>query len=231
MRQIQKIRIKNKRALIAGLAILLSFGFVGSASGANNSTFNQTINAGTLATDIMDASRVTVASPAVTMSAKTFSFDCYSGGSASTGTFGTNTERIYVTNPDAADNGWTLTIAATSGATTLWSSSSFDFNDSGGSGCTDGADADAKGGQLTVDPSVGTLTADCGSCVTTNITKGSSTPFAEGTTNSVTLLNAAAGSDDIGRWYLTGVGLSQTLPAETTTGAFTLNMTVTVTAS
>lgn len=226
------LNINIKKAILPAImfAVLAVALLSSTVRAADNSTFSQTINAGTLATDIKDASQVTVASPAVTMSAATFSFNCLSGGSASTGTFGTNTERIYVTNPDAADNGWTLTLAATSGATSNWSSV-IDFNDGGGSGCTDGADADSLGGQLTVDANAGTLTADCTSCVTTNITKGSSTAYVQGTTDSVTLLTAAAGSDDIGRWYLTDVGLSQTIPAETAAGTYTINMTLTVTAS
>jgi len=197
---------------------------------ASNSTFNQTINAGTLVTDIMDSTPTTVGSPAVSMSAVTFSFSCQSGGSASTGTFGSASERIYVTNPDAADSGWTLSLAATSGATSSWSSN-FDFNDPTTSGCTDGGDVDSLKGQLSVDPSAGTLATHCTSCVTTNVTKGSSSAFNQGTTDSITLLNAAAGSDDIGRWYLTGIGLSQTIPAETPAGASTINMTLTVVAS
>lgn len=223
-------------------SILLSVGaaltlVVSSSQGvvyaANNSTFNQTINAGVLSTDIMDASGVTVGSPSVSMSAKTLSFTCQSGGSASTGTFGTNTQRVYVINPGGADNGWTLTLAATSGPTAVWTAggNTFDFNDSGTSGCTDGADTDTKAGQLTVDPSASTLTTDCASCTTTSITKGTSTAYVEGTTNSVTLLNAAAASDNVWRGYMTGAGLSQTIPAETPAGAYTVNMTLTATAS
>ncbi|MGH7196878.1 MAG: hypothetical protein ACREGJ_03905 [Candidatus Saccharimonadales bacterium] len=225
--------MRHKKILLFAAVFLLASVFAGRVWAANNSTFNQTINTGTLATDIQDASHNSVASPSVTMSAKTFSFDCLSGGSASTGSFGTSGERIYVTNPDAADSGWTLALAATSGATATWSAGTptMDFNDAGGSGCTDGADTDTKGGQLTVDPSVGTLTADCASCTTANVTKGSSTAYVEGTTNSVTLLNAAALSDDVWRGYLTGVSLSQTIPAEQATGTYTLNMTLTVTAS
>lgn len=202
---------------------------------ANNSQLSQSISAGTLATDIKDASRVTVASPSVAMSSVSFPFSCLTGGSAPSGTFGTNTQRIYIENPGAANNGWTLTMAATGGATTLWqntgSTQNYDFNDPTSSGCSDGGDADTKAGQLNVDPSVATLTADCGSCSTANITKGSSTAFSQGTTDSITLLNAAAASDDNGRWYLTGVGLLQTIPAEQAADSYTINFTVTVTAS
>jgi hypothetical protein len=222
--------------VLVALACILTGPALSKVFANNASDFTQTINAGTLATDIRDASRNAVASPSVAMGTKTFSFDCLSGGSASTGTFGTNTERIYVDNPDAADNGWTLTLAATGGATTLWENTgatkTYDFNDSSGSGCTDGADADSKGGQMTVDPSVGTLTADCGTCATTNITKGSSNAFVEGTTNNITLLTGAAGSDDVGRWYFTGVSMSQTIPAEQPADStYDINLTLTVTAS
>ncbi len=227
MKKIGKIKAVAAFAVIFGLATPLAF-----ASPATDVT--QLINAGTLSTDILDASRVAVSSPSFSMSNKAFSFDCQSGGGASTGSLGSNTQRLYTNNPDGADNGWTLTIAATGGATARWAnggaSQFFDFNDTGGSGCTDGGDADAQGGQLTIDPSVGTVTTDCGSCGSTGITKGSSSAFNQGTLDSITLVNAAAGSDDIWRGYLTGATLSQTIPAEQAADSYTLNMTLTATA-
>ncbi len=168
------------------------------------------------------------------MGAKTFSFTCLTGGSASTGTFGTASQQIYIKNPDAADNGWTIALAA-SAPTAFWDSAGtdYDFNDSTSSGCGDGGDADTLKGQLTVDPSVGTLAVGtCASCVTTSITKGSSAAFVQSTTDSVTLLTAAAGSDDIGDWKLTGVSLSQTIPAEQAAASdYNINFTLSVTAS
>jgi hypothetical protein len=226
------------KQLFAGFFVLMLTGS-GVAFAASDSDFSQVINAGTLSADIMDASRVTVANPGVSMSAKTFSFDCQAGGSASTGSFGTNTERIYVSNPDGADNGWTLTAAATSGATTRWANGGatqhIDFNDPTGStaGCSDGADADSgagSAGQLSLNPSAGSLTTDCGSCNTTGVTLGSSSAFNQGTTDSLTLINAASGSNDIWRGYLTGVTASQTVPAETPVDTYTLNLTLTATA-
>lgn len=219
-------------AAAAGLLTTVSYGYT---LAANNSDFTQTINAGTLATDIRDSSRNPVASPSVAMSAKTFSFNCLSGGSASTGTFGTNNERVYVDNPDAADNGWTLTIAATDGATASWDNTGdtihFDFNDPTSSGCTDGADADSYGGQLTVDPSTATTTTDYSGSSTTGISVGSSAAFNEGTLDSVTLVTAASGSADIWRGYFNGTGLSQTIPAEQPATSYNINLTLTVTAS
>lgn len=226
--------MKKSKLVVAFIAaVLLASGVPASTFAANNSTFNQTINTAALDVNILNASQIPVASPAVAMSPKGFLFTCQSGGDASTGTFGTNSERIYVFNPDAADNGWTLTLGATAGTTATWTSggNSFDFNDDEDDGCTDGADADAVPGQLTVDPSAGTITTDCDACTSTNITKGSSASFVEGATDSITLITATSGSDDVWRGYLTGVGLSQTIPAETPAGSYTINMTLTATAS
>lgn len=223
------VRLALVGALVVGSAL-------GSVQAATDSDFTQTVNAGTLTTDIRDASQVAVANPSVAFSAVTFAFDCQSGGSASTGTFGTNTERLYVDNPDAADGGWTLAVAATSGATSSWTdggSNTYDFNDptGGTAGCSDGVDADSRPGQLTVDASGGTITTDYSGSDVTGISKGSSTGFNQGTTDSVTLLNAGSTSADVWRGYLTGVNASQTIPAEQAAASYTLNMTITVTAS
>lgn len=197
---------------------------------AATSSFNQTINPGTLSVDIVDSSYNPVTSPAVDMNAVTFSFSCQS----STGTFGTASQVIYVKNPDAADSGWVVSLAASS-PTAYWNSAgtSMDFNDPSGSGCTDGADSDSFRGQMTVDPSVSTLsTGGCLSCNTSNITKGSSSAFSEGTTNSITILNGAAGSSDIGDWRLTGVNISQTIPAEQPAASdYSLNLTLSIVAN
>lgn len=228
----------KKTLTVFGLVFVAAGLASGTVLAASDSDFNQTINAGSLSAGIFDASRVAVANPAVTMSAMNFSFDCQAGGSASTGTFGTNTERVYVNNPDGADNGWTLTVAATDGVTAKWANagvtSFIDFNDPTGTtaGCSDGVDAgDTVAGQMTVNPNVGTLTADCASCTTTNVSKGSSSAFNQGTVDSITLLNAAASSDDIWRGYLTGVDIDQTIPAETAADSYNINLTLTATAS
>ncbi len=226
-----KIKPKIKQAIYS-IVSLFALGAI--ASAAPTPTLTQTITNGVLSTDILDASRNPVASPAVSMSSKAFTFDCQIGGNASTGTLGTNSERVYVINPGGANNGWNLTVAATGGATTTWENGGatrrIDFNDPTSSGCTDSADADTASGQMTIDPSVGTITTDCSVCTTTGVTKGASTAFSQGVTDSLTVLSAAAGSDDIWRGYLTGTALSQTIPAETPADSYTLNLTLTATA-
>lgn len=196
---------------------------------ADTSNFTQVINAGTLAVDIIDGSYASVANPAVAMSPVTFDYACQS----STGIFGTATEQIYVANPDAADNGWNVTMAATGGATDIWDSAGtdFDFNDPQAAGCADGgADADSIAGQMTVDPSGGTIAVgNCATCTTTNISAGSSAAFAEGTTDSITLLSGASASDDIGDWTLQGVSISQSIPPEQPAASdYNIDMTLTI---
>jgi hypothetical protein len=222
--------------LLLLLASIIGFGSLTFVKASSTSEFGQTITSGTLTTDIQDSNHTSVANPSVAMSSKDFSFDCQAGASASTGTFGTDSERIYVSNPDAADNGWTLTLAPSAGSTAAWENAgateSFDFNDGGGStaGCGDGGDTDGIAGQMTVDPSSATLTLDCETCTVNNISLGSSASYEEGTTDSITLLDAASASDDIGRWYLTGTSIEQTIPAEQAADTYNIDMTLTVTA-
>lgn len=194
------------------LSLVLTFGSASEAFAASTSNFTQEITAGTLAVDITNSSYVTVGSPSVTMGSTAFSFACQTA----TGTFGTSSEQIYISNPDAADSGWTVTVAAAA-TTSVWDSAGtdFDFNDPTSSGCTDGADADSLGGQMTIDPSGATLSAGaCSGCTTTNVSLGASDAFEEGTTDSITIVTGAAGSDDIGDWYVRDVDISQAIPAE-----------------
>lgn len=227
------IRSFARTAAIASLLLGSTAAFA-----APTSDVTQVINGGALSVDILDAARAPVTTPSTAMSAKNFSFDCQFGGAASTGTLGSNAQRLYAINPSAATpNGWNVTMAATGGATATWANTGatklFDFNDATGTnaGCSDGADTDTVAGQMTVNPAAATLTTDCGSCTTTGVTKGSSTAFTQGTTDSVTLLTASSGTDNPWRGYLTGVGMSQTIPAEQAADStYALNMTLTITA-
>ena len=210
--------------------VLLSFSNV-KIYAANTPNITQVINSGALVSDIRDASRVSVSSPTFGLTSSGFSFNCQT----TTGVLGSNTQRLYIDNPGVAINGWTMTIAATSGATSTWQNTGatqkFDFNDPTSSGCSDGADADTYAGQLTLNAAAGTLVTDCTSCTLTGITKGSSASFAESTLDSITLLNASSASDHAGRWYITGIGVSQTIPAEQAVDSYSINLTVTATAS
>lgn len=181
----------------------------------DSTNLSQSITSGTLSTFIGDTSGAEVTSPSVPFAARTVS----NGLQTSTGTLGTNTERIYVDNPGAVtgSNGWTVTFAATGGPTAAWTSggNTYPFNG-----------AAAANGQLTVNPSTGTITAEVGG--TTGITLGSSATFSGGSNTPVTLLNAASSADDINKVYLIGVSLSQTIPASTPAGTYSLDFTQTL---
>ena len=177
------------------------------------STLSQTITNGTLSTDVRDGSNVVVASPSFPMTTKTVS----TSQQTSTGTFGTATQRISVDNPGGANNGFSLALNATTPGTGKWddgASHNYLYNGT------------AATGQLTVDPSVSTWTAVTGT--TTSITKGTSAAFTGST--AITLATTSAALEDIWNGYVTGVGLSQTIPANQVAGTYTISMTQTVTA-
>jgi hypothetical protein len=172
--------------------------------------------------DFVDGSGASVASPSATLASVSPTFICQTV----TGTIGSSTQKFRVAN--TTDNpAWTLALAATSGPTATWSAPttpahSYKFNDPAGAGCTNG--------QLTVDAAVGTLSAAT-NCSTSGVNKGSSTAFASGTTNAITILSAASPANIDCYWELTGVSLSQKIPAGQLGGNYTLNMTLTITAN
>ncbi|MGH9857315.1 MAG: hypothetical protein ACRD4B_05665, partial [Acidobacteriota bacterium] len=183
---------------------------------------------GSLGIDIVDSGGCSIASPVIGMSATTASFAC----TTTTGTLGAANQKVRLTNT-TGNPGWSLTIAAAGGETSLWSdgSSNYDFNDSSGSppGCSDGLDADSgEAGQLSLDPSAATITPKSG-CTSTGLSLGSAAAFAQGVINSITLATAN-GADTDCFWDFTGIGASQKVPPETPSGTYTLNLTITVTA-
>ncbi|HEX6258439.1 MAG TPA: hypothetical protein VFZ48_03090 [Candidatus Saccharimonadales bacterium] len=185
--------------------------------------------AGSLGVDIVDAAGTTVASPSLAMSGTSSSGACQT----STGTLGVSAQKIRTTNTTATP-GWSLSIAATGGVTANWSSgtATYDFNDATGSpaGCADGADADSLAGQLSINPSAGTVTPQAG-CTNTGVSLGSSAAFAQGTTDSITIASASASAQTNCYWDITGLALSQQIPALQAAGSYSLNMTLTVVAN
>lgn len=213
----------KKRHVLLGLAITF---FIGSASvsAAVDTEFTQTINSGTLTTEILDENGDTVAAPNVPFSTVATSATCQVN--ASTGLLGTNTQRLYINNPGAAAAGWSLSMAATGGASAEWQgtgANTYSYNDATNGGCDDG--------QLSVDASDATSNLDCsGTCSNTGVTFGAMQAFASGSTDAVNLVNAAANSDDIWRGYLTGVEAMQTIPPSQNPDDYSIDMTVTAVA-
>jgi hypothetical protein len=184
---------------------------------------------GVLAVDIVDGSGASVASPAVSMVNSPFSFSCQTAN----GALGTASERVRVTNGTGTAP-WSLSMAATSGESASWSGAggSYDYNDSGGTsaGCGDSGDVDSLAGQLTINPSVATLTPQSG-CSNTGVSLGSLAAFSEGGVSSIDLASASGSAGVDCYWELVGVTASQTLPAEQSLGAYSLNITLTLVAN
>lgn len=210
--------IKKSSVVAIGLTLL-----VGANAMANNvSTLTQVINPGSRSVDIVDATGTPVADPNVDFTPVNFSFN----SQTSTGVLGASTERIRIYNPTGAQN-WTVSLAG-SATTAVWSDGgveSYDFNDAGGA--IDGADTDSVGGQLTVNPATGTLVGVSG-CSTSNLSLGASGAFDEGTTDSIDLVNASTGSAKFCRWDLTGVDLSQEIPAAQPAGTYTIEVVLSI---
>lgn len=209
MKKVAKPRIVL--ATFLGVALVAT----GAAVYADTTDFSQTITAGTLSTFIGDTGGSEVTSPNVSFASTTVS----SSMQTRTGTYGTNTERIYVDNPGGADNGWNVTLAATAGASATWTSGGDTYPFNG---------ASSAAGQLTIDPSTGSITGVVGG--TTGVTLGSTGTFSGGTNTPITIVSGD-GSVDIQRVYVTGVSASQTIPAAQPAGSYTINFTQTVTAT
>jgi hypothetical protein len=209
--------MKKLLVVTSGLGTIALFGFVATsvanAATTANSTLSQAINAGVLSTDIRDAGGGILSNPTFSMSAVSVS----TSQQTATGTFGSSSQRITVDNPAGANSGWTLALNATTPGTGTWTSGGNTYAYNG---------ATAALGQLTVNPAAGTITPVTGT--STGVTLGTSATFASST--AITLVSAAAGSDDVWNGYVTGVSLSQTIPAAKPAGTYTISMTQTVTA-
>ncbi len=219
---------KSIKSLLQGFAsicLVMAMGISYVAFGATT-TLTTTVASGELTVDIVDADGATVPSPGVSMSGTTFS---NSSTTTSTGTLGVAAQKIRVTNFTTSAE-WTLSIAA-SAPTALWSdsgSNTFDFNDGPAGTDNDGlTDDDSVGGQLTINPSGGSI-AGVGGTSTDNISKGSNTAFSEGTIDSITLLTAEEGAVAPGEWDFTGISLSQIIPQSQAIAEYTLALTITV---
>lgn len=183
-------------------------------------------SAGTLDLEIIDENEDPIINPFVSMNDLDFSFT----SQTATGTLGTSSQKIRVNNGTGTAT-WTLSLAADDGSSALWSSGSnfYDFNDPTVN-AGDGADADSYGGQMTVNPGIATITPQSG-CTDTSVSTGSSTSFNEGVTDSITLASASSGADTNCYWDITGIGVSQTIPAEQPAGSYSINMTLSIIAS
>ena len=183
---------------------------------------------GLLGVSIVNSNDDDISTPTVEMNPIPASFAC----ATATGSLGDSNQLIRVTNSTANPN-WSLSIAPTGGANSLWASSSskyYDFNDSNGTpiGCSDGMDTDSYAGRLSINPSTATATPIAG-CSVAGGSFGTNASFSE-SINSITLVSTNNAETNC-YWDLANFGISQTIPAGTGIDNYSLSLTITVTAN
>lgn len=168
---------------------------------------------GTLSVDIVDGAGSSVTSPTVIFANKNFNWVAQQAA----GVLGFTTpsvQKIRLNNTTANAN-WTLSIAATSGVSALWQGAtySYDFNGT------------LTTGRLYVDPTV-TVTPQ-GGCSTTGINSSQAAYyFEQGVRDSITLVSASGAQTNC-YWDITGVDLTQDIPAGQRPDGYSIGMTLT----
>lgn len=172
----------------------------------------------TLSVDIVNSSGVSVSNPKVIFPSLFNSFQCQSN----MGILGTPAERIRVTDNRASGN-WSLALSAADGASAKWESGSdsYSFNNPAGT------PAGCQFGQLAMDFSSIGAGAKPG-CTGTGLAPGAPGGFTGGTPR---IIGSGTGADRFCYWDVTGVGLEQQIPGATPPGSYTIDMTLTVTAT
>ena len=172
----------------------------------------------TLSVDIVNSSGVPVSNPKVLFPSLFSSLQCQSN----MGILGTPAERIRVTDNRASGN-WSLALSAAGGASAKWESGSdsYSFNNPAGT------PAGCQFGQLAMDFSSIGAGAKPG-CTGTGLAPGAPGGFTGGTPR---IIGSGTGADRFCYWDITGVGLEQQIPGATPPGSYTIDMTLTVTAT
>jgi hypothetical protein len=218
MRPLFREKIRKILSNTILVPVFFSAFLVGVVIAANNvaTTLNQLIDEASLSIDIVDNNGDTVPSPSVTFPTYYFSFEAGNSDAV----LGTSTQKIRVSNPTTTA-AWSVAIAATGGVSAVWTdggSNTYPYNSAAG----------LDNGRLTVDAATNGVSTPKSGCSNTNVTKGSSATFLNGTVDSITILSASSGADTLCYWDLTAVDLRQRIPASQVTASYSLGMTLSV---
>jgi hypothetical protein len=166
---------------------------------------------------MVDQSGFTIANPSFDFENLLFSFDHQDSHAE----FSTSSQRMRVYNPTTNET-WTANLSGSApGAQWVSGSNTYDFNDSTGSGYTNG--------QMTFDPSSGTISGVSG-CSTSNISKGNSDSFVQASVDSIDIMTASAGAATSCRWDFLGSAdnITQKIPASQAVGNYSITMLLTI---
>ncbi|MEZ7820979.1 MAG: hypothetical protein QMB51_01585, partial [Patescibacteria group bacterium] len=121
-----------------------------------------------------------------------------------------------------------VSLSATYGDSAYWTNGlyKYDFNDPTAN-AEDGFDLDDIGGQMSIDPSFGSVTPKPGSS-SSGISLASPSSFVEGSQNSITIATSSSTTQTNSYWDIMGVGILQSIPAGQKTGTYSINMTLTI---
>src|SRR5512133_1593590 len=183
---------------------------VASGSFAAEQGYRTTLASNQLTVNFVDAGGAGIASPLATFAGIT------AGTTAAAGALTTPSSKIRVTN-NRLIAPWSLTIAATAGPSTSWSS---------GAGAL-GFNHPAGGNALSIDPSASSVAPRGSLCTSVDLTRGASATFDQGVTDSITLLTAGGSATTGCAWDLTNISLTQTVPAAQAAGVYSISMTIT----
>lgn len=185
------------------------------------------ISSGVLSIDIVDNEGNSIENPIFNLDSKVFDYL----NSTSQGIFGFNNQKIRVTN-STSNPSWTISLSATNGDSTVWMENGFlgyDFNDPT-SNAEDGFDEDSLGGQMTIDPSFGSITAKESSSIN-GISLANQASFIEGTQNSITIASSSSITETNSYWDIMGITILQSIPALQRVGNYSIDMTLTIIAN
>lgn len=196
---------------VAGVAVL---GITATTYADDVTELTQVIDAGVLSTDVIDASGNTVANPTITFPVKTQEASVQT----SNATYPSGTNRALVSNPGAT-SAWRLQLQAEDGEGALW--------ERDGGGATFDYNGTAAQGQMTIDATSGTATLATLHGTATGITQQASPQaFAAAPNHVLDILTASGGV--MWEGYLTGINISQTIPAGQAAGTYRINLLQTV---
>lgn len=216
----------SHRLILTALPVIALFGVAGLVMAETTVSFSQEIKPDHQAVSLVNELDETVTEPSIPIEVETSNFPQLILEQLST-----EQQTLRIINP-LANTPWSVSIAATDGPAAVWSDGAerYDYNDAADG--TDGADPDAIGGSLSLNPLASEIVSTQGSqrCSNDDLSLGSLARFQEGeqALSSITLVNGLATTASYCQWDVIGIDMQQVVPGSQATGRYRLNFTITI---